>query len=779
MATRYWVLGSGTWDATTTTNWSATSGGTGGASAPTSADDVVFNNLSGAAPTVTIGTNATCGAVTITAPTSGTLTFVFSTTGVISYNGNWSSPASLFATTGAGSIAAGAIRYVGSGSSTLTTNGYSFTASFGVNTSAGTLTLGGALTTASSLIVTQGTFSTSASNYSLTAAALSSSNSNTRTISLNASTVTLTGSSPITLTTATGLTFNAGTSTITCSSSTPTFAGGGQTFNSVSFTFSSLNLTITGANTFASLTTSSRTSDGINNISFAGNQTVTGTLTLGTSNTAVRRLFVQSAIFGSTTTLTVATIATLSDVDFQDITISGAASPASGTRLGDCQGNTNITFPAAKTVYWNLAGAQNWSAVGWATSSGGTPAVNNFPLAQDTATFDNTGSVTGVITINAVWNIGTIDMSARTSAMTLAINSDAIIYGSWKNGTGTTLSGSTGVLTFSGRSPTQQITSNSVLFNNPITVDNLTGTVQLVDDFTTGATRTFTLTSGTLDLNGKKLSTGLFSSSNSNTRTIAFGVGNITCTGTGTVWTTTTVTNLTITGTPVVNVTSSGSTAITVNTGALSEANSISYNFTGGNYALTFLNTNGQSARSVDFTGYAGTWGITGAVNIYGNFKLSTGISLTASNSAITFGATSGTQTITSNTKTMDFPITINGNSATTVTCADALTLGSSRALTFSLGTLQLAAGVTNTVGSFVTSGTTLKYLQSTTSGTQATLSDASGTNTVTYLSVQDSNATGGATFVGTDATNVNAGNNTGWSLPALILAKGSFLMFF
>ena len=29
MADRYWVGGAGTWDATTTTNWSATSGGAG------------------------------------------------------------------------------------------------------------------------------------------------------------------------------------------------------------------------------------------------------------------------------------------------------------------------------------------------------------------------------------------------------------------------------------------------------------------------------------------------------------------------------------------------------------------------------------------------------------------------------------------------------------------------------------------------------------------------------------------------------------------------------
>lgn len=47
MASRYWVLGSGSWDATSTSHWSATSGGSSGASVPTSADDVFFNGGSG------------------------------------------------------------------------------------------------------------------------------------------------------------------------------------------------------------------------------------------------------------------------------------------------------------------------------------------------------------------------------------------------------------------------------------------------------------------------------------------------------------------------------------------------------------------------------------------------------------------------------------------------------------------------------------------------------------------------------------------------------------
>ena len=53
--------------------------------------------------------------------------------------------------------------------------------------------------------------------------------------------------------------------------------------------------------------------------------------------------------------------------------------------------------------------------------------------------------------------------------------------------------------------------------------------------------------------------------------------------------------------------------------------------------------------------------------------------------------------------------------------------------------------------------------MQSTAPGNQATISDASGTNSVSYLTIQDSNATGEAIWDATNTTNVSAGNNTGW----------------
>ncbi len=69
MANRWWVGGTGTWDASTTTHWSSVgSGGAGGASVPGSSDTAIFDGLSGGG-TVTVNTT-----VNITSITSGAFT---------------------------------------------------------------------------------------------------------------------------------------------------------------------------------------------------------------------------------------------------------------------------------------------------------------------------------------------------------------------------------------------------------------------------------------------------------------------------------------------------------------------------------------------------------------------------------------------------------------------------------------------------------------------------------------------------------------------------------
>lgn len=78
MANRFWVGGTGTWDAATTTNWSATSGGAGGQSVPGSSDDVTFDAASGTG-TVTVSVGAASSTITLISLTAsnfnGTLDF--------------------------------------------------------------------------------------------------------------------------------------------------------------------------------------------------------------------------------------------------------------------------------------------------------------------------------------------------------------------------------------------------------------------------------------------------------------------------------------------------------------------------------------------------------------------------------------------------------------------------------------------------------------------------------------------------------------------------------
>lgn len=74
-ASRFWVGGTGNWDAVTTTHWAASTGGAGGSSVPTSSDDITFDAASGG------------GAVTITASAPGLSLTTGAFTGTLNTNG--------------------------------------------------------------------------------------------------------------------------------------------------------------------------------------------------------------------------------------------------------------------------------------------------------------------------------------------------------------------------------------------------------------------------------------------------------------------------------------------------------------------------------------------------------------------------------------------------------------------------------------------------------------------------------------------------------------------
>jgi hypothetical protein len=337
-----------------------------------------------------------------------------------------------------------------------------------------------------------------------------------------------------------------------------------------------------------------------------------------------------------------------------------------------------------------------------------------------------------------------------------------VVYGNFKASTGMSQTPGTGSITFSATSGTKTINTAGVTFDRPFTFNGVGGTWQLQAALTSGATRTATLTNGTLDLASYTLTTGLFASSNSNVRTLAFGTGKIVLTSTtGTVLSMSTATNFTYTGTSKIEVTASGAgrTITPVATNAV-ESNAMSIYVTTGSDTVSV--SGNARFLNFDLTGFAGTLTYGAGSRYFGNLVFSSGMTLGAIGSFLTFAKTSGTQTITSAGKTIDQSIVIDAPDAT-VSLQDALNIGGNT-LTMTNGTLQLKSGVTSTVGAFATSGTNQKYLQSTTPGTQATISQASGVVSVSYLTIQDIYATGGATW---DAFyyngNLDGGNNTNW----------------
>jgi hypothetical protein len=162
-----------------------------------------------------------------------------------------------------------------------------------------------------------------------------------------------------------------------------------------------------------------------------------------------------------------------------------------------------------------------------------------------------------------------------------------------------------------------------------------------------------------------------------------------------------------VSGTPVINITNSTANALTISPGTtVTEANTISFNFTAGTYALTI--TASSRVLNLNFTGFAGTF-VSTAISIYGDLNLGSTANFTAAG-IFTFTSTSATtRTITSNGLTLDRPLTFNGVNGTWQ-LVDALTMGSARTLTQNNGTLDLN-GKTLTVGTRYTTATGTKVL--------------------------------------------------------------------
>jgi hypothetical protein len=254
LATAYWVGGNGTWDLTTTTPWSLTSGGAGSAGVPNSTSAIIFNGSSGGG-TATLGANVSCASLTCTGYT-GTLAQSTYTLGV---SGNFLG-ASGMTWTGSGADTfggnvtlvsgmtnsyTGAINFNSTTSQNITTAGVSIGSAITFNGSGGVWTLQDVLTSTSSVTVTLGTLVLNNINHSV------SSISNAGTLTMGTGTLTLTGTGTVWTG---GGTITAASSTIkinNASSSSKTFSGGNMTYGTLYFTGAGSGAFIVqGSNTF-------------------------------------------------------------------------------------------------------------------------------------------------------------------------------------------------------------------------------------------------------------------------------------------------------------------------------------------------------------------------------------------------------------------------------------------------------------------------------------------------------------------------------------------------
>jgi hypothetical protein len=625
MAARFWVTtgttgGTGNWS--NAQNWSATSGGTAGASVPGSTDTATFDASSGVG-TASIDSSVTIQTLTM-ASFTGTLSWLSGNT--LSLN----STGTVF-TGGTGCSTAGVpiINVTNTGSTAITVSPAGVTESNAI-----------------SFNFTGGTYALSFLN----------------TASHAVKNVDFTGFSGTWNATSTGviygnLTLSTGM-TLTASASAMSFSAtsGTQIITSNTKTFD-FPLTVT--------------SSSVVQLADALTLTATRTFTLTTGTLNLNNMVLTTGIFNSNNT--------------------NARGLAFGTGYIICNGSSGGTL-------FSLGGS------GAILNITGTPVVQisysgatavTVTAASSTSNYVSYKFTTGTYTLTFLntigYNANNIDFTGFGGTWGARTNA-ASIYGNLtlSSVAGFSVAASTGALNFVATSGTQIITSRSKTIDAPLTINGVGGTVQLFDPLTLGALRTLTLTNGAFDLNNQAVTTGLFSSSGGNVRSIAFGSTSITCNAAGgTLWTTAVVTNLTVTGTPVVNISNSGAVATTVASGALSEAQGISFNFNTGTYALTFLGTASYAAKNINFTGFAGTWNSTAANFIYGSLTLSTGMTLTASANVMRFAASSGTQIITSNGKTIDLPVIIQGTGSAVVQLADALTLGATRVLSILTGTLD------------------------------------------------------------------------------------------
>jgi hypothetical protein len=409
--------------------------------------------------------------------------------------------------------------------------------------------------------------------------------------------VTLSGSSALTMAdaptvdTGSTITYNGAITLNAAAGTTVIMRFGGKTWGNLTINLSDGALAIFydyGENTFSNLTVTNaagQTAGTMLGLYNAG-LNVTGTFTftgksfnyLGGDHGGPCISVIRTGTYSvSQNTITAGAVSITGPVNFFGIKGAGAASwDLSGTASGDQGGNSGITFRSPQTWYvvcGTTDSCQDWYQNVYSTSTGGATSATNYVLPQDTVILDNNSWTNssglgfyfhhqgGCTTCN-------FDASAVTKSATIA--PPVYLYGNL-NYTGAGLTMASSAYTINNFDPRVKYERSGTLdinvpisFTTPITISQgttvggATGTVKLTGNFTsTSAGTALTLGTGTLDINGKILTSPNVSMSGSENRTLAdsTGGGKIVLTGTtGTLFDTTTATNLTVSNSPSIQI---------------------------------------------------------------------------------------------------------------------------------------------------------------------------------------------------------------------------------
>ena len=467
MADRYWRGGTGTWNTTLTTNWSATSGGSGGASVPTASDNVIFDQA--ATYNVTMTGVLACLSITVSA---GTVSFITGTTPTLQVNGSMS------LVSGTVWTSTGAITFNSTTTGqTITTNGTTISGAITFNGTGGGWTLGSALTTLATLTTTLTAGALSLNNFNLTTGIFSSTNSNTRSIAFGTGniilTITTAASTVVSMAIATGFTytssgtFGSGTGCFQATmSATRTFTfgtTGGSTSNAP-------NLYLDSGASVATITTAGWW----NEINFG-----TTSFTIGTTNLNLNSLYSVS----STAVLTTLTA-----------TMVGTGTVDTNATIGPLVINsTNGTTTIADNATTNVTTCTITSGTLYLPSSASTLTCSS-TFTMNGGTLNNLGVI----------NCTTFTLGAATYTMSTG-----------------TITPSTSFVT---NNASSAFTYSGGTLSTVATFTQTNGTVTFNNSYSLTAIGTYTLTAGTLVLaRGSTLNTGIFSSTGAGVRSIGFG----------------------------------------------------------------------------------------------------------------------------------------------------------------------------------------------------------------------------------------------------------------